>query len=387
MAALYRDELLNRVLPFWETHSPDREKGGYFTCLLRDGTVFDTDKFVWLQCRQVWMFSRMYQSVEQRPEWLEMAKTGAEFLKSYGMDHEGNWYFALDRTGKPLVQPYNIFSDCFAAMALANYGQIAGSEAYRNLAVKTYYNILRRQVNPKGSFNKAFPGTRPLRNFALPMILSNLVLELEPLLPASEVNQAIERSVSEIMNVFYDPQRKLIFENVLPDGSHSDSFDGRLINPGHGIEAMWFLMDIGRRQNDQSLIRQCVEITLQLLEFGWDQEQGGIFYFLDSEGFPPQQLEWDQKLWWVHLEALVALASAIELTADPRAVVWFRRLHEYTWSHFPDPQHGEWYGYLRRDGSVLLPLKGGKWKGCFHVPRALWKIWKIMEKLESFSRA
>jgi len=33
-----------------------------------------------------------------------------------------------------------------------------------------------------------------------------------------------------------------------------------------------------------------------------------------------------------------------------------------------------------RRGEVLLPLKGGKWKGCFHVPRGLFQCWQILEQ-------
>ncbi|MDP4185163.1 MAG: AGE family epimerase/isomerase, partial [Bacteroidota bacterium] len=116
-AGQYKDELLNNVIPFWLEHSKDSEYGGYYSCLDRFGNVFDTDKFIWLQGREVWMFSMLYNEMENRQEWLEMAIHGAEFLKQHGRDEKGDWYFSLDRQGNPLVQPYNIFSDCFAAMA------------------------------------------------------------------------------------------------------------------------------------------------------------------------------------------------------------------------------------------------------------------------------
>ena len=48
MAERYRKELYGSVLPFWLEKSQELEYGGYFTCLNRDGSVFDTDKFVWL---------------------------------------------------------------------------------------------------------------------------------------------------------------------------------------------------------------------------------------------------------------------------------------------------------------------------------------------------
>ena len=48
LANQYQNELINNVLPFWLEHSQDHEYGGYFTCLDREGKVFDTDKFIWL---------------------------------------------------------------------------------------------------------------------------------------------------------------------------------------------------------------------------------------------------------------------------------------------------------------------------------------------------
>ena len=130
------------------------------------------------------------------------------------------------------------------------------------------------------------------------------------------------------------------------------------------------------------LAEKAVKRTLDILEYGWDKEYGGLFYFLDIKGHPPQQLEWDQKLWWVHIEALISLIKGYYHTKDRECLRWFERIDEYTWSHFPDPEFGEWFGYLNRRGEVLLPLKGGKWKGCFHIPRGLYQVWKTLEKFE-----
>lgn len=384
-AARYRDALLGDVIPFWGRHSLDRKVGGYFTCLDRDGSVYDTDKFVWLQGRQVWMFSMLYNRLEPRGEWLEVARHGADFLRGHGMDADGNWYFALDRVGRPLVQPYSIFSDCFAAMAFGQYATASGDDEAAELARRTYHNVLRRRDNPKGRYSKAYPGTRLLKNFALPMILCNLALDLEHLLPSDEVEATIDECVHEVMDVFLDRESGVVYENVAPDGSHVDSFEGRVLNPGHAIEAMWFIMDIAARRGDRQLTERAVDVTLSTLASGWDAQYGGIFYFLDSQGHPPQQLEWDQKLWWVHMEALIALSRGYSLTGRGECLDWYRRLHSYTWDHFPDPQYGEWYGYLNRRGEVLLPLKGGKWKGCFHVPRGLFRCWRTWEELAARS--
>ncbi|MEN6386092.1 MAG: AGE family epimerase/isomerase [Phycisphaerales bacterium] len=381
LAAFYKNALLNNVIDFWSKKSLDKEYGGYFTCLDREGNVYDTDKFVWLQCRQVWMYSAMFNRLQKSEQWLDIAKLGADFLAANGMDEQGNWYFSLDRTGKPLIAPYNIFSDCFAAMAFSQYALATGDKKSKTIALNTYQNILKRKSNPKGRFTKAVTGTRPMVSMSLPMILANLSLEMGWLLTSQELDSGLDMCVKEVTQLFYDKPSGLLLENVAPDGKRIDCFEGRLINPGHGIEAMWFLMDIGRRRNDMALINKCCDTILNILKFGWDEKYGGIFYFLDINGKPLQQLEWDQKLWWVHLETLVALIMAYVSTGKEDCLQWFEKIHDYSWDHFADKEHGEWFGYLNRQGNVLFQSKGGKWKGCFHLPRALFLCSKEFEKL------
>lgn len=382
LANLYKAALLQDVIPFWETYSVDREYGGYFSCLDRQGIVFDTDKFVWLQNRQVWTFSMLYNQLEKRDNWLEIAKIGADFLAKYGRDSQGNWYFALDRQGQPLVQPYNVFSDCFAAMAFSQYARASGENWATEIALQAYNNVLRRKDNPKGQYNKVYPGTRSMKSLAVPMILANLSLEMDWLLPQGQLETVLTETVDEVLTDFLDHDRGLLYENVALDGSAMDCFEGRLMNPGHSIEAMWFVMDIAQKRNDMSQINQAIEIVLNTLSLGWDDQHGGIYYFLDAKGHPPQQLEWNQKLWWVHLETLVALAMGYQLTGREDCWKRYQRVHNYSWPHFADPECGEWFGYLDRQGNVLLNLKGGKWKGCFHVPRALYRCWQIFESLQ-----
>ena len=382
MAELYKNELLENVVPFWLENSIDSEYGGFFTCLDRKGKVYDTDKFIWLQARQVWLFSMLYNKVEKKQSWLDCAIQGAEFLKNHGHDGHFNWYFSLSQDGSPLTQPFNIFSYVFSAMAFAQLQLATGIDEYGHIALESYKKVIERQDNPKGIYNKAYPNTRNLKNFALPMILCNLSLEMEHLLGQDEVEQTSVKIIDEIMNVFYRPELGLILENVNTDGSFSDTFDGRLINPGHGLEAMWFVMDLAERFKRPELIEKAAAITLKILDYGWDKKYGGIYYFMDVKGHPPQQLEWDQKLWWVHIETLISLLKAYKLTGSKVFLEKFELVHEYTWNHFRDSQYGEWFGYLNRQGDVSLNLKGGKWKGCFHVPRGLFQCWQTLEILK-----
>ncbi|WP_316929309.1 AGE family epimerase/isomerase [Cyclobacterium qasimii] len=281
-----------------------------------------------------------------------------------------------------MVQPYNIFSDCFAAMAFAALNKVAPCEEYAEIALKTFENILERKDNPKGIYNKTFPGTRNLKSFALPMILSNLTLEMESLLDEDKVKSLVPGVIHEVMEVFLQEETGLILENVNVDGSFSDSYEGRLTSPGHAIEAMWFMLDLSQKYKDEDLCKKAIATGLRTLEYGWDKEYGGIYYFLDISGHPSEKLEWNQKLWWVHLETLVFLSKAYAITGNNECLQWFNKVHDYTWKHFKDPDSPEWFGYLDRYGKVQLPLKGGKWKGCFHVPRGLYQVWKNLEKIK-----
>jgi N-acylglucosamine 2-epimerase len=401
--AEYRRALFENVIPFWLEHSPDREHGGYFTCLDREGNVFDTDKFVWLQAREVWMFSKLYNEVKHiegqdeatlaqtKRLWLETAKLGADFLRKHGADKDGNFYFSLTRDGQPIIAPYNIFSDFFACLAFSQYAKASGEEWARTLTAQIFHTIERRKHNPKGHWNKCVEGTRPFQGLAFPMIDINLCSEILELkdnhsdfdvgLSADQIQARMDAHLRSIFPTFLDPVRGLLHENVSEKPEARDTFEGRLINPGHSIECLWFMMAAAKRQGDTALINKAAEVMLTTLEFGWDKEFGGFFYFLDIDGKPPQQLEWDQKLWWVHVEALVALSQAYLLTDRQEFAHWYKKVHEWTWEHFADREHGEWFGYLNRRGEVLLNLKGGKWKGCFHVPRAMYLCAQIFEKL------
>ena len=368
----YRAALLDNVIPFWMRHSPDPLYGGYLHCLDRDGTVIHTDKSVWLQAREVWLFSWLYNTFDRRIEWLDMARLGADFLLRHGRDPNGDWYFCLSRSGGPLVAPYNIFSDCFAVMAFAEYGRAAQNQEALDVARATYRRIQQRKDNPKGRWNKAAPGARSWTNLSLPMININISGVINGIAPDPAYERIMAEETAMVMDRFIDPEQGVIHENIGADGHfHDDCYEGRHINPGHGIEAMWFIMEQAARRGDRALAERCCQAIKGNLKFGWDRDFGGIYYFMDKLGKPHIELQWDMKLWWVHLETLIACLMGWQLTGDPELLDWFRRVDDYTWARFPDPDYGEWFGYLNRQGRVNNACKGNRWKGCFHLPRAL----------------
>jgi N-acylglucosamine 2-epimerase len=389
----FSDELLGSVVPFWEKFSPDREYGGCFSCLDRDGTVFDTDKFLWMQGRALWCWSHLSRTVEPREAWLSTAKLVADFLREHGRAENGDWYFSLDRSGRPLVQPYNIFADCFCAAGLAEYsriaeyGRIAGPDAdwAGRLAVDTWRRIQVRKSNPKGPWTKQIAANRPVRAMAMPMIQLWMASVFEGLLPQAELDAVCRSSIEDVLRYHINPEKKVVFERSLPDGSRPQGMEGRLLTPGHALEALWFILERLRAMGPEgmakldlpagytasNLVAKIVEAMLWTVERGWDPVFGGIFYYMDQEGRPTEKIEHSMKLWWVHNEALCAFLLAHRMTGSEACLDWFEKIWDWSKRHFSDPVHGEWYGYLDRRGDIALSLKGGKWKGMFHVPRAL----------------
>jgi N-acylglucosamine 2-epimerase len=266
-------------------------------------------------------------------------------------------------------------------MAFGQLYKATGIKKYEDICLNTFNRIIERKGNPKGQYNKVISKTRKLKNFALPMILANLSVEIEDVLDDGMLKQLRSECIDAVMNEFYNNEYGLILENINIDNTFSDTLDGRLLNPGHSLEALWFIMDLAEKENDQKLLKKCGQIALNILEYSWDQKHGGIFYFLDVKGYPTQQLEWDQKLWWVHFESAIMCIKAYAHLGDSIFLEWFQKIHEYQWNHYRDPQFGEWFGYLNREGKPLLQLKGGKWKGCFHVPRSLFIIQQTISRL------
>jgi N-acylglucosamine 2-epimerase len=85
------------------------------------------------------------------------------------------------------------------------------------------------------------------------------------------------------------------------------------------------------------------------------------------------------KFWWPHNEAVIATLLAWKITGEEIWRTRHRQVHDWSFAHFADPEFGEWFGYLHRDGTPSVRLKGNMWKGPFHLPRMLWFGLRLLE--------
>jgi len=382
----YDVTLLNDVMPFWLKHGLDRQHGGIITSLDRDGSILDTDKSVWFQGRAGWMFATLYNTVERRAEWLEAARSCVEFSRKHCFAPDGKMYFTVTREGQPLRMRRYVFSESFAAIANAAFAKAAGDERAAEDAVKTFATYLRYSFTP-GVMAPKFEPTRPTQGIGAHMIGIVTAQELRANLGDLTVSgrtcsEWIDYSIAAIERDFMKPEHEAVLEVVGPRGEIIDHHDGRTLNPGHALEAAWFIMHEGKQRGDWKIVRTGLTILNWMWRRGWDEEHGGLFYFRDLRGLPVQEYWHDMKFWWPHNEAVIATLLAWDLTGDAVYSRWHRLVHDWSFQHFADPEFGEWYGYLHRDGSVSSRVKGTIYKGPFHLPRMLWYCSRLCQQGE-----
>ncbi len=373
-------EELERCINFWLTNGMDKEHGGVYTCLDREGKIYSTDKSVWMQGRCGWIFAWMCHLYGSRPEWLEASRSCLDFMERCCINPgtQGRMYFTVTGDGRPLRQRRYYFSEAFYALANAEYYGVTGDKLCLERAKRAYdlyWDLWHGMPDPAGMGPKTISDTRTGRSFGLPMIFLNVTSTLLRVDPENRAlyEERAQGCVDEIFRYNVHPELRCVLENVGPNGeARLDFTEGRIVNPGHDIEGVWFMLEHAKRTNQPELVEKAEEIFDWAINAGWDKEYGGLLYFVDCLGRPPEAYEHDMKLWWPHDEILISSLMLYRDTGKEKYLDWFYKTLDYSREHFSDPEFGEWYGYLRREGKPTEPAcKGSTFKGPFHLPRML----------------
>ncbi|MBN2659876.1 MAG: AGE family epimerase/isomerase [Tannerellaceae bacterium] len=382
-SSAYREDLLTNIMPFWMKNGWDRKNGGVYTCVNRDGSLMDSTKSVWFQGRFAFVCSFAYNTIERNPEWLEAAKSALDFIEKYCIDTDGHMFFEVTETGEPIRKRRYVFSESFAAIAMAEYSLATGDKLYAEKALLLFKRIKYLTETPELLPPKYCDNVK-MQGHSLIMILINTASRIRKVINDPILDEQIDWSVNKIRSSFMHPEFKALLETVGPDGEFINTITGRTINPGHCIETAWFILEEAKHRNwDKELLDMGLTILDWSWEWGWDKEFGGIINFKDCMNLPPQDYAQDMKFWWPQTEAIIATLYAYEATGDSKYLDMHKQISDYTYDHFPDKEYGEWYGYLRRDGSVAQPAKGNLFKGPFHIPRMMIKSYDLCNEILS----
>ncbi|WP_373719068.1 AGE family epimerase/isomerase [Bacteroides heparinolyticus] len=373
----YKHDLTADILPFWLANGLDRKHGGVYTCLDREGRLMDSTKSVWFQGRFGFVAAYAYNQVERNPEWLEASKSCIDFIEAHCADADGHMYFEVAADGTPLRKRRYVFSECFAAIAMSEYAIASGDKRYAEKALELFKRIQRFLATPGFLEPKYLPALQA-RGHSITMILINTASRIRAAIDDPVLNTQIDESLDAIRRYFIHPEFKALLEMVGPEGEFIDTCNGRLINPGHCIETAWFILEEARHRGwDKDLTDMALQILDWSWQWGWDEQYGGIINFRDCRNLPVQDYSQDMKFWWPQTEAIIATLYAYQATKDEKYLAMHKQISDWTYAHFPDREHGEWYGYLHRDGTVAQPAKGNIFKGPFHIPRMMIRSYSL----------
>lgn len=378
---LYKEDMLTDIMPFWMEHGLDKVHGGVYTCIDRKGELMDSTKSVWFQGRFAFTCCFAYNHIERKQEWLDAAKCTLGFIEKHCFDNDRRMYFEVMADGTPLRKRRYVFSESFAAIAMAEYALATGNQTYAQKALDIFKDM-RRFLNTPGILEPKYLPTVEMQGHSITMIMINVASRIKKVISDPELDRQIDESLHALKTYFIHPEFKALLETVGPNGEFIDTINGRTINPGHCIETSWFLFDVAHdRGNDKELINLGLQIFDWSWEWGWDKEYGGIINFRDCRNLPAQDYSQDMKFWWPQTESIIATLYAYKLTKDEKYLQMHRQISEWTYAHFPDHEYGEWYGYLHRDGSVAQPAKGNLFKGPFHIPRMMTKAHTLCQEI------
>ena len=376
----YTKQLLESTVPFWFPRSYDHQYGGFLLMRDADGRLIDDDKAVWIQGRATWLLSTLYNTVAKKEEWLQGAKLGYDFLVRHCFDTDGRMFFHMTRDGKPIRKRRYFFSETFAVIAFAAYAKASGDKEPADRARDLFKKCIDYATIP-GLLQPKYTNVRPAKGIGVPMIMINTAQQLRETIGYPLVNQWIDKWITEIERDFVKDDIRCVMEQVAPDGSIINHIDGRTLNPGHAIEGAWFIMhESAYRKNDPKLLALGIKMLDYMWKRGWDESFGGLLYYRDVYGKPVQEYWQDMKFWWPHNEAIIATLMAFLMTGETRFAEWHKLVHNYAYSHFHDAEYGEWFGYLRRDGSIAQTAKGNLFKGPFHLPRQEWYCIQLLQQ-------
>jgi N-acylglucosamine 2-epimerase len=259
----YRSTLLDNVVPWWERNAVDRECGGFYSCLERDGHPYCGDKFMWMNARAVWMFSHLHNRLERRREWREMAEQGAQFMLKYAYRDDGKMYFRLTREGKPMATALSIYSESFATIALAELSAATENRAYWDRAMQMYDRLMPRFGQPSDTALLGYPINAEFHLHAHDMVRITLAWVMNAIEPSDRWEADLTLSVDSIVKRHWKPELNAMLENVAMDGSPMlDLPEGRMVNPGHAIECAWMLLEIALKRSDKSLQQTAYDIII-----------------------------------------------------------------------------------------------------------------------------
>ncbi|HNX97518.1 MAG TPA: AGE family epimerase/isomerase [Candidatus Aminicenantes bacterium] len=369
LAEFFRRHAAESLLPFWRKHSPDPECGGFFTLLDRRGGVLeDGGKSTAMQGRMVYGLT-LGASLSGDPVYLDLARQGVDFLIRHGWDgRHGGWVQNLTRAGGVLHPGKHSFTQAFVMLGLAEYARASGEARALDWAERTYALAERHLWDERhgGYFESGESDWRPGSTdktvcIQLDMMIAAMALAAATRRPAYAARA--RELASLVRDRMRDPGRGGILERFSADWGYRPVPSRDQLWIGHCLKAAWLLLELDLLTGNREFRPLADELVDFCLNRGWDPRHGGFFQYVFRNG----RVARGEKVWWTQCEGIQALLLRQALDGKTGPGDRFRRLADFSFSHFADAEFGEWFTSCRADGTVRDDRKGGAWKAAYHT--------------------
>ena len=373
----YRDYLFGEYLPFWERHGVDWQEGGFMCTLDHDGTLHNTDKYMWYQGRGLWVYSYLYRHFGGEKN-LEIARKARDFLLAHGRDADGQWVAVLSREGRvksPAIR--RGYAGMFVAEGLQAYAVATGDEQALSVAVEALDGSMALFDDPErdieeGYVPHSYRGMRVLGSHMVAILVLTQMLEhrVDPRLEA-----LADRVVDAIINRFWNPEYGLTNEVLDHHYRRPDDANEDFIYLGHGIETLWMLLPEAMRRRDKALFDLVAERFRRHVEVAWDQVYGGVFRAMQVHG----AYTFDKVL-WAQEEVLIGCMILIEHTDWQWPRQWFKKVFDYIEDKYSLKQYGHPL-YLTGGNRKVEFTPSVTRKENYHHPRQVMRNLLAVERL------
>ena len=160
------------------------------------------------------------------------------------------------RDGKPLRKQHTFETEASAAAAFAAWAKASGDQEAAERARALFRSMARKAEEPSPAPPGVDPRTRPMKSIVTPMLMLSSAQILRGTIGDEQAVTWVDRAIEEIERDFLKPEIECVMDNVAPDGSLIDHFDGRALHPGRALEAAWFVLaEAAHRGDDADLVR------------------------------------------------------------------------------------------------------------------------------------
>lgn len=390
-------ELVEGLMPFWQTQVLDYQNGGFIGYMENDRTIDRrAHKGLILNARLLWTYSALYQFSGDE-SFRTLARRAFDYLGDKFIDSEyGGAFWLLDALGNPIDDKKKTYGQAFCIYALAEYYNIIQEKQVIELASHFFDLIEGYALDSKNggyieNFERDWKPSEDLRlspvdmNEKKSMNTHLHVLEGYTNLYRVWKNKNIEHKLSETLRLF-------IAHIVNPETFHFNLFFDEewhrktdRYSLGHDIEGSWLLMEAAEVLGNSDLIKKTTEISVKManavLEDGADKD-GGILY----EGDPTGIIDSD-KHWWPQAEAVVGFINAYQISWDEKYLDAAIKTWSFIEKHILDKKHGEWFWRVSQTRKVYRDEpKVSPWKSPYHNCRACIEIIHRIGKIENTSQ-